>query len=661
MGEVEDLRRRVAELTRALDDRSNMSCTRPATVQPSDGRRAVMDAAPLVLVAFDRDGIYTIHEGRGDPDSPLVPGALVGKSIYDVYGDVPGAREAVTRSLGGETVRWEARNGRSVFDVFFVPVRDAEGAVRSVTGIAIDITKRDVAEVALRAAGRVSTEQQNELSAIVESSEDAIISRGNDGIIRTWNPAAERLFQYSAAEAIGRHISMLYPPEQSRAVAVEPSHLTREPFTVSATRKDGTRVPLSVRVSLLRDADGVVSGAAVLARDMTTQTKAQADLERAEEQLRQAQKMESVGRLAGGIAHDFNNLLTVILSYTDLALGTLSPAEPLHADIVQIHAAGERASALTRQLLAFSRQQVLSPAVIDLNNCARRMETILERVLGEDIQLTLLLEKDLGKVFADVGQLEQVLMNLVVNARDAMPAGGSLTIETANVEIDASYALDHHDVAPGSYVMIAVTDTGTGIDPAIRHRIFDPFFTTKEQGKGTGLGLSMVFGLVKQSGGHVWAYSEPNVGSTFKVYLPRSDRSETERAPVSEARPVRGSETILLVEDDDAVRKVMCTMLRKCGYNVLDARNGGEALLVCEQYPARIDLLLTDVVMPRMSGRALAERLATLRPQVRVLYVSGYTENSVVHHGVLDAGIAYLQKPVTPDTLARKVREVLSA
>ncbi len=395
--------------------------------------------------------------------------------------------------------------------------------------------------------------------------------------------------------------------------------------------------------------------------ELVERERAEAALRRSEEQLRQAQKMDAIGRLSGSVAHDFNNLLSVILSYADLVLGELKQVDPLRADVESIKKAGEKAADLTRQLLAFSRQQVLAPRVVDLNGILVESERMLRRLIGEDIEFETHYARTLSRVKVDPGQVDQVLLNLVINARDAMPNGGKLTIETRDVVLDEPYTDEHLGVLMGAHVMLAVSDTGVGMDKQTQARIFEPFFTTKDLGKGTGLGLSTVFGIVKQSNGHIWVYSEPGGGTTFKVYLPATDAVEPEEPEVVVLGTLEGTETILLVEDQEDVRRVAHAILGRQGYHVIEARNAGEALLSCERHPRTIHLLLTDVVMPQLSGRELAERLLAMRPDMKVLYMSGYTDNVIVHHGILDSGIAYLQKPIVPDMLARRVREVLDS
>jgi PAS domain S-box-containing protein len=400
---------------------------------------------------------------------------------------------------------------------------------------------------------------------------------------------------------------------------------------------------------------------AELKQQIEERVRAEAALARSEEQFRQAQKMEAIGRLAGGIAHDFNNLLSVILSYSQLALHSVHDNDVLQGELEQILLAGQRAAELTRQLLAFSRQQVLQPRTLDLGEVVRGMERLLRRLLGEDVELAIGTSPQLGSVRADRSQIEQVVMNLVVNARDAMPTGGKLTIETANVDLDELYVASHLGAVVGPHVMIAVADTGTGMNREIITRIFEPFFTTKEPGKGTGLGLSTVLGIVQQSGGSIWVYSEPGHGAVFKVYLPTvADVDDSQRSPISvPPRTLHGAETILLVEDEEQVRTLAAAVLRRIGYRVLEASVPSQALALASRHPGTIDLLLTDVVMPEMGGRSLAEMLVARRPGLRVLFMSGYTDDAIVRHGVLESGVAFLQKPLTPDVLALRVRQAL--
>jgi signal transduction histidine kinase/CheY-like chemotaxis protein/HAMP domain-containing protein len=388
--------------------------------------------------------------------------------------------------------------------------------------------------------------------------------------------------------------------------------------------------------------------------------RAEEEMATLQEQLRQSQKMEAIGRLAGGVAHDFNNSLTVIKGYSQLSLTGLKKDDPLRPDMEEIQKAAERAANLTRQLLAFSRRQILEMKVLDLNTILRDLDKMLRRIIGEDIELVTLFAEDLGTVKTDHGQMEQVIMNLAVNSRDAMPNGGKLTIETANVTLDQEYARKHIAVKPGHYIMLSVSDTGCGMTPEVRDRVFEPFFTTKEKGKGTGLGLSTVYGIVKQSGGNIWVYSEPSQGTTFKIYLPRVDEplEQLDKATKTDEIP-QGNETILVVEDDEAVRKLAVRVLEKQGYTVLEAQQGNEALNICQQRKEPVHLILVDVIMPDLSGRQLIDNLKQVWRDFKVLYMSGYTDNAIVHHGVLEKGVNYLQKPFTFEGLARKMREVL--
>ncbi|HXI04523.1 MAG TPA: ATP-binding protein, partial [Candidatus Saccharimonadales bacterium] len=397
-------------------------------------------------------------------------------------------------------------------------------------------------------------------------------------------------------------------------------------------------------------------------RDVSDRHRAEKALRESEEQLRHSQKMEAVGRLAGGVAHDFNNLLTAITGYSDMVLRALADNDPICDRIREIRRASESAAGLTRQLLAFSRKQVLQLQILDLNEVISEINSLLRRTIGEDVELVLAVDDEIGKVRGDRGQIEQVLLNLAVNARDAMPAGGKLVIETSSVYLDEPYARRQTGVTPGHYALICVTDTGQGMDEETRGRIFEPFFTTKEIGRGTGLGLATVYGIVKQSGGNIWVYSEPGRGTTFKIYLPMVEETSRGRleAPATADMP-EGSGTILLVEDDDSVRGLVAVILAECGYSVVEACNGSEGLRLFETSATPIDLVVTDVVMPVMSGRDMAQRILAGKSDARILFISGYTETAVQHHGLLESGSNFLQKPFSPKALARKVQEILAA
>jgi two-component system cell cycle sensor histidine kinase/response regulator CckA len=516
--------------------------------------------------------------------------------------------------------------------------------------------------VALAEANEATQQSEDRFRLLVDGVKDhALLMLDPAGNVASWNAGAEHIMGYTADEIVGRHFSNFYEQvavDEGRPLA----HLAQASRTGRAedeglrVHKDGSTFWASVVLSPIVDAAGKLLGFAMISRDLRERRSL-------EDQLHQSQKMEAIGSLAAGVAHDFNNLLSIILSYSELLASDLKEGDPMRADLGEIKAAGLLAVALTRQLLAFSRQQVLQPKMVELTGIVEDMKKMLCRLIGEEIELATSSVVSVRKVLVDPGQMEQVIMNLVVNARDAMPDGGKITIDTSEVELDDDYASEHVGVTPGPHIRLAISDTGTGMDGVTKARMFEPFFTTKEAGKGSGLGLATVFGIVRQSGGTIWVNSELGTGTTIEVYLPMADQAAVIQASLAppNSRAFRGSETVLLVEDDEPVRVLARTILRKYGYTVLDARGGGDALLLCEQFDAPIHILVTDVVMPRMSGRRLAERLLLVRPEMKVLYMSGYTDDAVVRHGVFHSTLAFIQKPITPEALARKVREALDA
>jgi PAS domain S-box-containing protein len=501
------------------------------------------------------------------------------------------------------------------------------------------------------------------LASLIEASPLAVVTLDVEGRVRNWNPAAERMFGWTATEVVGQPLPIVPESLCDEGRRITERARRGESFTDVATqrvRKDGGLVDVSLSVAPVRGPGGTITGTIGFLADVGERVQR-------ESQGRQAQKMEAVGRLAGGIAHDFNNMLTAINGYAGLLLRGLEDPG-LRRKAEAIAKAAERATDLTSQLLSFSRQQVMASHVLDLNATIARFDAVLRRIIGEDVQLVTVTTPGLWRIRVDRGRIEQVLMNLAVNARDAMPRGGTLTLETANVELDEGFARLNPGTIAGPHVLLSVKDTGLGMAPEVRKRIFEPFFTTKAVGSGTGLGLATVYGIVKQSAGYISLETAKGCGTTFRVYLPRAvkaaDEAEWPEEPLPPSPPPapfddRATETILLVEDEDVVRDLAREVLEGRGYSVVAARHAGEALVVAERHPGPIHLLLTDVVMPHMGGRELAERVSPLRPGIRVLYVSGYTDDEVLRHGVMEAEVAFLQKPFTSDALLDRVRCLL--
>jgi PAS domain S-box-containing protein len=507
------------------------------------------------------------------------------------------------------------------------------------------------------------TAERNLLRTLIDSLPDMIYVKDTQSRFRLVNtPHMQHLGATSLDHVVAKTDFDFYPPDLAEEFYADDQVVIRsgQPLLNKEERnrdkhRSAPRWMLTTKVPL-RDAQGQLIGLVGIGHDIT-------EHKRLEEQLRQAQKMECVGRLSGGVAHDFNNLLTAISGYTELIRDTLAPTHPAYPDLESIQSTTQRAAILIRQLLTFARQQPLTPQALNLNEVILSLDKLLRRLIREDIKLVTLPAPSLGYVKVDPNQIEQVVVNLVVNARDAMPTGGTLTIETANITLNGEYTQQHLEVSPGPYVLLAVSDTGIGMSPEVQARLFEPFFTTKEAGKGTGLGLATCYGIVKQHNGQIWVYSEVGQGTTVKVYLPRL-ANETIQLPAVEAETAvlqGGEETVLLVEDEGAVRQFAGRMLRKLGYTVLEAANGEEALHTAAEYEGKIDLLLTDMVMPQLGGKVLADQLQSQRPGLKVLFMSGYTDSGIARQGQLEAGIGFLQKPFSSEQLARQVREVLQA
>ncbi len=666
-GEIErlnaDSERRVVERTSQLEASGRELVTRiidlkrvEEKLRESEERfKVFMDNTPALAFIKDDTGRYVYVNKTFEQLLKTSTETLMGKTDFELWpkeiaNELGRADDTVLASgqptqMSGVLPTPEGDSGCWMISKF--PIQDLRGR-RFLGGVAVNVTERMQAEERLR-------QNEEQFRLIAENVADLIAVIDLEGR-RVYNSPSYKTI-LGDPEAVQGTVSFneIHPDDRDKIKQIFEETVRTGVGQRAEFRfllRDGSVRFIESQGSVIRDAKGKVAKVIVVSRDVTERRNL-------EQQFLQAQRMEAIGQLAGGVAHDFNNLLTIITGYGQLLLERLRPEDPLSGYVAEIQKAGNRAATLTRQLLAFSRQQVVVPQVLDLNAVIRDTEKMLKRLIGEDIDLTTHLDPRLGQVKADLGHIEQVIMNLVVNARDAMPRGGKLTIETANVNLDQSYARVHLAVVPGPYTMLAVSDTGCGMDADTQSRIFEPFFTTKE--RGTGLGLSTVYGIVKQCCGNIWVYSEPGRGTTFKVYFPRvGDDGGTAKATSAPVTDLKGSETVLLVEDEPSVRSLVRSVLQSNGYTVLEAGRGDEAVAISQRHSGPIHLLVTDVVMLGMSGRELAERLETIHPEAKVLFMSGYTDDAVLRHGVLRAGTAFLQKPFTPEALAVKVRNTLN-
>ncbi|MFH1029119.1 MAG: PAS domain S-box protein, partial [Pseudomonadota bacterium] len=623
--------------------------------ESEDRYRALVESSADHIFMLNPEGVYLASNHRCVQKKLENGESLVGRNVREFHApDV--ARDYLERipqvvstgqSLSFEHEMQSPDGPHWHLDTLYPLVRD--GQVWAVGGICRDITDRKVAEDTLRAS-------EKKYRDLFESSIDAISIVTVDGRTVDANQAFFDLFGYSREKIIDQKISGLYVNPDDRRIFLEA--LKRNGFVRDLEslrrKKDGSRIACLVTAVAQRDKNGDITSIQCITRDVT----AVRDLET---QYRQSQKMEAVGRLAGGVAHDFNNMLSIIIGYADIALDKLSPSDPLFNDLKEIETAGRRSAELVRQLLAFARKQTIAPRVLDLNALISQSEKMMRRLIGEDIELKFVPAAELWKVKLDPTQLDQTLANLAVNSRDAVSGVGAITIETANVVFDQAYCDLHAGFVPGKYALLTFSDSGSSMDKETLEKIFDPFFTTKGEGKGTGLGLSTVYGIVKQNHGFINVYSEPGQGTAFKIYLPRIEgEPEAVAAPVDD-RLLTGTETILVVEDEEQILRLCRKVLESKGYKVIAAERPGEAIVLCEKHPGEIDLLITDVVMPTMNGRELKERIAALKPGIRVLYMSGYTADVIAYRGVLSEGTHFIQKPFSTNALARKVRDVLDA
>ncbi len=541
---------------------------------------------------------------------------------------------------------------------------EGQGLLKGVAGdLAMALRSRELQDQRDEAVSGMAAAKEH-LAAMVRASPAAMISLDTEGRVLSWNMAAERILGWSAVEVIGRTLPSTLPDAADAQSELWRRILAGESFSgleLEQVKKNGEKIRMEVSTAAIRGAQGLATGVMAIGLDLSERILAEERLRETNEQLLQAQKMEAVGRLAGGVAHDFNNILTAIYGYCDILLSKMPEGHPEHSLVADIWQAGARAASLTQQLLAFSRRQTLQPKEVDLNGLAKNLRRMLARMIGEDIDLELDLCDSPWPVRVDPARIEQALMNLAVNARDAMPNGGILLIRTRNVRLDARFISGHPEAAEGEYVMVAVSDDGEGMDEETRRHLFEPFFTTKEQGRGTGLGLSTVYGIVRQSGGNIWVYSEKGKGSTFEIYFPRAQaEAEAEHAAAGRKRGRgRGKETLLYVEDDQAVRSLFTKVLTENGYTVLTAGSGAEAVREFSEVIPRISLMITDVIMPGMNGRELADRMKEINPALKILYTSGYASDAIAHRNILEEGMELVEKPIVADALLEKIREML--
>jgi two-component system, cell cycle sensor histidine kinase and response regulator CckA len=622
----------------------------------------ILHKAPYGVILIDKEGSFIyINPSFTHITGYTLEDVLSGKDWFHRVNPFPRYRQEIMDSWKKDVIQQGTDRVFSVVckegeikEIEFKPTLLDDGTIIVIFS---DITERKRSEEALR-------ESEEKCHSVVEHANQGILI-AQEGMIRFSNPKISEISGYSQEELSSKPFTeFIYPDD--REIVVE-NHLKRlqgielpHIYDFRILDKEANIKWLEINVALI-NWEGKPATLDFLT-DITERKRTEEEVNTLQEQFRHSQKMEAIGRLAGGIAHDFNNLLTIIKGYSQLSLQELKEDNPLRGNIEEIKKASEKATDLTRQLLNFSRSQMMEMRVIDLNNIVRNLDKMLRRVIGKDVELITCLADDLGRGKADPGQIDQIIMNLVVNAKDAMPSGRKLAIETANVELDEVYARSHIGVKPGRYVMLLVCDTGMGMAPEVKKKVFEPFFTTKEKDKGTGLGLSTVYGIVKQSAGDIWVYSEPGYGTTFKIYLPRVDEPqdivEVKEERVEEGLPL-GDETILVVENDEEVRKITGRILRMQGYRVLEASNEDDAFQICNKHDVPIHLMVTDVVMPKMHGPELAKRASSLYSEMKVIYMSGHVENVISHDGVLEKGMENLQKPFTINDLARKVREVL--